>query len=73
MCWISVETQLPKPLEIVDVWIIGKGESKRYPNALFNELAGGPAFSASIFSDPFYRYGLDVTHWRYPPAPPEGM
>lgn len=78
MCWISVNDQLPNPGEKVDVWIVSNGNhkqyqviSKRYPDAICVKLAGGIFFAASTFADPFEQCGFDVTHWRYPPAPPE--
>jgi hypothetical protein len=62
MCWISLAAQKPNPGEEVDVWTIFK---KRHCKLEYQPEA-------------FYAHGRRVcelnlvTHWRYPPAPPEG-
>lgn len=61
MCWIDVKTQLPEEGSIVDVWAVMPGRGRGFRVTDINFFNGR---FISVFA------GL-VTHWRYPPAPPE--
>jgi hypothetical protein len=62
MCWIDVNTQLPEEGSIVDVWC----DDERIPNAVYRRFA---FWEIPRDDNPDELDG--VTHWRYPPAPPE--
>lgn len=76
MCWISVETQKPEFGAVVDVWVTDKypkNKPRRVVDCEYLEAYPGAgrayfyAYNITLESN-----GLTVTHWRYPPAPPEG-
>ncbi len=72
--WVSVSEELPSEGVFVDVWL-DRGE--RVTDCYWIEQTQGQY----IFPRWYFRNGFsvwkpfadqDVTHWRYPPAPPEG-
>jgi hypothetical protein len=66
MCWISVSTQKPEEGAYVDCWIKGDSAARGIRRI-------GVLFEDDDFYLPAGDYDCTVTHWRYPPAPPEGV
>lgn len=66
MTWISVKNQMPEVGEKVDIWVVRDGQSYRIPDAELGYFGSNLVFLAGFVLCLSY-----VTHWRYPPAPPQ--
>lgn len=68
MCWINTKNQLPEANAIVDVWHSFGTGGMRIVEMQFVAVPGRQFFYRPNYSR---ELPLDqVTHWRYPPAPP---
>ena len=67
MCWINVNDQLPEVGEKVDIWMVRDFQ----PAARVTDAELGYFGSHQVFLAGFVIPLSYVTHWRYPPAPPQ--
>lgn len=61
MPWIKIQDQKPGPGEKVDAWFVDSD----FPDGVrLADVSYEPVKLKNIWNK--------ITHWRYPPAPPEG-
>lgn len=65
MTWISVKNQLPEKGHVIDIWVTVHATGG-YRVTDVTCLGSGYEDSKGI-----YYCRDEVTHWRYPPAPPQ--
>lgn len=70
--WVKNGDEIPVIGKAFRVWAVGDGKNPWMAEAEYGKFQGEYRF-LTIAGEPFENLGRTVTHWRYPPAPPEGM